>query len=417
MYKPMRDPMQNQREGGLACHRCGQLQVAVAGAAGKPLACEHCGCNLHLNSPRWLDHATAYTLTAAVLFGVSITFPFLAVEAVGMRQEASILTGIVALADHGRWLLAALVFITIVLMPLLEILGLLYLLFPYRLQRKLRGQISVFRWLVIIQPWSMLEIFALAVLVSLVKLAETAVIVPGVAMFAFFLVVAALTGAYIKIDRRQIWTWLYRHNYFVEQSEEPVFDCPVCEASVGRTIIQREHRCPRCHARMHERIPYSVQKTTALLLASAILYVPANLLPIMSFTSFGVTRTDTIFSGVVALISEGSWWAAVVVFVASIVVPIAKLIVLTYLLWSVRRGVALDARQQQTLFRSIEIVGRWSMVDVFVVTLMVALVQFGLFGHVEPHGAIVAFGGVVVLTMLATQTFDPRLLQDTENKR
>ncbi len=367
--------------------------------------------------PRWLDHATAYTLSAAVLFAVSISFPFLALEALGMRQEASILTGVVALADHGRWLLAALVFITIVFMPLLEIIGLLYLLIPYRFQRRLPGQIAVFRWLVTMQPWSMLEIFALAVLVSLVKLAETAAIVPGVAMFAFFLVVGALLGAYVKMDRRQIWTWLCRENTFVEQADEPVFECSICRAMVGRGIVRREHRCPRCQTSIHERIPHSIQKTSALLLASAILYIPANVLPIMSYTSFGVTRTDTIFSGVVALISGGSWWAAVVVFVASIVVPIAKLVVLTYLIWAVKRGAKLDARHQRTLFRSIEIIGRWSMVDVFVVTLLVAVVQFGLFGHVEPRGAIVAFGGVVVLTMLATQTFDPRLLQDAQDSR
>jgi paraquat-inducible protein A len=398
-----------------ACHHCGRIHGTAVGAEAEFGDANKDGDGRHPNLPRWLDHATAYTLTAAVLFVISISFPFLALEALGMRQEASILTGVVALADHGRWLLAALVFITIVFMPLLEILGLLYLLISYRSQRCLPGQITVFRWLVTVQPWSMLEIFALAVLVSLVKLAETAAIVPGAAMFSFFLVVAALLGAYVKIDRRQIWTWLSRESYFVEQAGEPVFECSVCRAMIGRSILQREHRCPRCQSRIHERIPHSIQKTAALLLASAILYIPANVLPIMSFTSFGVTRTDTIFSGVVALISEGSWWAAVVVFVASIVVPIAKLVVLTYLLWAVKLGVKLDARHQQTLFRSIEIIGRWSMVDVFVVTLLVALVQFGLFGYVEPRGAIVAFGGVVVLTMLATQTFDPRLLQDAQD--
>ncbi len=402
-----------ERKDWLACHRCGHVQTAPTNQAVKAtLACENCGSALYLYRPRWLDFATAYTLAAAILFIVSISFPFLALKAAGMYQEASILSGVIALTEHGQWLLAALVFVTIVLMPLLEITGLLYLLIPYRLQRRLPGQIQVFRWLVVMQPWSMLEIFALAVLVSMVKLAETAAIVPGPAMYSFFFVVAALVGAYFVMDRRQIWTWLHRENYFVEQPDEPVFACTTCQALVGRSIVRREQRCPRCHEQLHERIPHSFQKTAALLLASAILYIPANVLPIMSFTSFGVTRTDTIFSGVVALIQEGSWWAAIVVFVASIIVPIAKLVVLTYLLWAVKRGVSMETRQQQNLFRAIELVGRWSMVDVFVVTLLVALVQFGLFGHVEPHGAIVAFGGVVVLTMFATHTFDPRLLWD-----
>jgi paraquat-inducible protein A len=401
----------------LACHDCGNLQMLPENPAAhevrQQVECEHCHSVLHISRPQWLDHATAYTLTAAILFVVSVSFPFLALKTAGLHQEASIVSGIVALVDREQWLMAALVFITIFLMPLLEIAALLYLLLPYRLQKRLPGQIAVFRWLIVVQPWSMLEIFAVAVLVTLVKLGEEATLVPGVAMYAFFLLVGALIGAYVAIDRRHIWAWLNRNNYFVSEPGESVYSCNVCQALVGRSIIEQEGRCPRCRSPIHQRIPHSLQKTAALVLAAAILYVPANTLPMMSYTAFGVTQTDTIFSGVAALISDGMWGVALVVFVASIVVPIAKLVVLTYLTWLVKAGRTRNARQQHRLFRTLELIGRWSMVDVFVVTLLVALVQFGLFGQVEPRGAIVAFGGVVVLTMLATQTFDVRLLKDS----
>ena len=396
----------------LTCSNCGDSRDTSPDALSESPACERCGLAMHPVHPWWLDHATAYTITAAILFAVTLSFPFLALKTVGMRQEASLISGILALAERGQWLLAALVFVTIILIPLLEILVLLYLLIPYRLQRRRAHQVAVFRWLVIVQPWSMLEIFAVAVLVTMVKLGGDATIVPGVAMFAFFLLVAALMGAYLAMDKSDIWNWLNPQRRFIHSAEEPTFSCHVCEAEVGRTIIHTSGRCPRCGARVYERIPNSFQKTAALILAASILYIPANVLPMMSYTSFGTTRTDTIFSGVIALISDGLWWVALVVFIASIMVPIAKLVVLTYLLWLIKKGATRDFPAQQRLFHSLELIGRWSMIDVFVVTLLVALVQFGVFGQVEPRGAIVAFGGVVVLTMLATQTFDVRLLED-----
>jgi paraquat-inducible protein A len=400
----------------MACHGCGHVQHIPDDE--RRVNCERCERLLYVRHPGWLDHAGASVLTAVIFFVVTISFPFVTLEAAGMQQEMSIISGIWALVERDEWLLAAIVFVTIVLMPLLEIIALLYVVVPFRLQRRLPYQIPVFRWLVIAQPWSMLEIFALAVLVTLVKVGEEAVLVPEVGMYGFFGLVGALFGAYLSLDKRLVWAWLKSHNYFADSSDTSVVSCRVCDALIGRERLQRERLCGRCGAHVYERIPKSFQKTAALVLAAAILYIPANFLPMMSYTYLGTTRTDTIFSGVVSLISDGLWWVAVIVFVASILVPIAKLVVLTYLLWLVKTGITAEAgtdiERQHNLYRMIEVVGRWSMVDVFVVTLLVALVQFGLFGYVEPRGAIVAFGGVVVLTMLATQTFDPRLLWDAQ---
>lgn len=396
------------------CTECGHVQPD-SGAAGR-VECENCGHLLYQNRPHWLDKAMASTVTAAILFIVVLTFPFVGLETIGLRQDSTVFSGILALVDRGQWLLASLVFVTVILTPLAEVSALLYTLFGYRMRRRLPHQIRVFRWLVVLQPWSMLEIFALAVLVTLVKVGDTANLVPGVGMYAFFGLVAALMGAYFCIHKRLIWSWLRQQNYFVEARGEQTVGCRICCAQVGLSIVHAQGSCPRCGGRLHERTPHSFQKTAALVLAAAILYIPANFLPMMSYSSFGSTRTDTIFTGVVKLASDGLWWVAIVVFVASIVVPIAKLVVLTYLLWVVRTGTSSDTQRQQMLFRVTEVIGRWSMVDVYVVTLLVALVQFGFFGKVEPQGAIVAFGGVVVLTMFATHAFDPRLLKDSQRR-
>lgn len=171
-------------------------------------------------------------------------------------------------------------------------------------------------------------------------------------------------------------------------------------------------RCVRCGSRLHRRKPDSIARTWALLLAAMILYLPANLLPIMRTGSLFGSEDNTILSGVVELWRNGSWDLAVVVFVASILVPLLKFGALIVLLVSVQRGRDWRTLGRARLFRLIENIGYWSMLDVFVVTLLVALVHFQPLTHVDPRPGVVYFGLVVVLTMLASMSFDPRLIWD-----
>jgi len=151
----------------------------------------------------------------------------------------------------------------------------------------------------------------------------------------------------------------------------------------------------------------------ALLLAASICYVPANVYPIMAITSFGKVQSDTIFSGVIYLFVHGMWPLALIVFVASIIVPTMKLIGLTALVISIRRRSQWRPQERARLYRTIETVGRWSMVDVYVVTILVALVHLGSIASVEAQTGAFFFGAVVVLTLLAAQSFDPRLIWDS----
>ncbi len=173
-------------------------------------------------------------------------------------------------------------------------------------------------------------------------------------------------------------------------------------------------RCPRCGAPVHLRRPDSIQRTWAYLVSAFILYIPANLLPIMETRSLLGVQRDTIMSGVLFLWASGSWMIATVVFVASVVVPLAKLIALTLLVLSVQRRARWGAVDRTRLYRLVEFVGRWSMLDVYVVALLVALVQWPSLAMVHAEAGAMAFGAVVVLTMLAAQSFDPRLIWDRE---
>ena len=170
--------------------------------------------------------------------------------------------------------------------------------------------------------------------------------------------------------------------------------------------------CPRCGTALAFRKPGAVGRTWAFLIAAAALYIPANALPIMATSSLYGAQQDTIISGVVFLWEDGSWYLALVVFVASILVPLAKMIGLGVLLVSVQRGTPASARQRARLYRAIESVGRWSMLDIFVVTLLATVVQLTALASVRPGPGALAFGAVVVLTMLAARRFDPRLIWD-----
>jgi paraquat-inducible protein A len=175
--------------------------------------------------------------------------------------------------------------------------------------------------------------------------------------------------------------------------------------------------CPRCATPLHRRKPDSLNRSWALAATAAILYVPANLLPIMTVTSFGKGTPDTIVSGVIELLHAGMWPIALLVFFASITVPVLKLVGLVFLLLSVHRRSTKRLRDRTVMYRIIEGVGRWSMVDVFMIGILAALVALGNLATIAPGPGAVAFCGVVIVTILAAMAFDPRLMWDVADGR
>lgn len=170
--------------------------------------------------------------------------------------------------------------------------------------------------------------------------------------------------------------------------------------------------CPRCGEALHARKPNSLSRTWALLIAAAVLYLPANLLPVMTVISFGASQPATILEGVQDLAKAGMWPIAAIVFVASITIPMLKLVSLSFLLISVHLRSQWRPRDRTRLYRMIQGIGRWSMIDVFMISILVALIQLARIATIEPGFGAVCFAAVVILTMLATESFDPRLIWD-----
>jgi paraquat-inducible protein A len=199
--------------------------------------------------------------------------------------------------------------------------------------------------------------------------------------------------------------------------QEGLQTCEACGLLSRPASGADEGRCPRCDQELSFRKPGSVQRTWAFLIAAAICYVPANLLPVLTTVTAGGRESDTILQGVVLLWSPMGWPLSLIVLVASIVIPSAKIAALAFLLVTVQRGWMGSNEQRVRLYRVVELIGRWSMVDVFVDTFTAALVQLQPLMSVEPAVGLVFFAAVVVLTMLAVESFDPRLIWDPVSSR
>jgi paraquat-inducible protein A len=263
----------------------------------------------------------------------------------------------------------------------------------------------------------MMDVFMLGILVAVVKLADMASIVPGASLFALGALIFVLAAAQAALDPDLVWSRVpiagdlsrpLRHG-------EAHVSCDVCELVVRPSEAMRDGdrlRCPRCTDVLHRRKPQSLQRSWALLMAAVVCYIPANLLPIMSVTSLGRSQSDTIFSGVYFMMDQGMWPLALVIFTASIFVPILKLLILSFLLVSVQLRSDWRPRERTRLYRVVEGIGRWSMVDVYVLTILVALVRLGNIASVQAELGAIFFCAVVVLTMLAAMSFDPRLIWD-----
>jgi paraquat-inducible protein A len=170
--------------------------------------------------------------------------------------------------------------------------------------------------------------------------------------------------------------------------------------------------CPRCGCELHQRKPNSIMRTWALVITAMVFYVPANVLPMTITSALGSTQADTIMSGVIYFMHHGSWEIALVIFTASIFVPFMKFIILIYLLLTVQFRSIKRPSDRTRLYRLTEAVGRWSMVDIYVVTILIALVKLGVLANIEAGPAAIYFASVVVITMIAAESFDPRLIWD-----
>jgi len=409
----------------IACHECDLLQRETVLAKGGTARCRRCGATLYRSMPASVDRALALTLAAMVLFAVANAFPIVGLSVNGDLVETTLFGAVSTLYRDGMWPIAGLVLATTLLMPLLDMVAVAYLLVPLRMGHIPRRPEIVLRLVHWVTPWGMIEVLILGMLVALVKLAHIASVVPGIAMWAFGAVMLMLAAAATAFDPHEIWARIdaarglaFSRPRHISASAPTaaragLFVCHDCGLLSKPAAHADEGRCPRCGARLHFRKPGSIARTWAFVIAAVILYIPANALPVMDTSSLFGAQTDTILSGVVYLWTSGSWPLAVIVFIASIAVPMLKIIALTFLTLTAQLGWRWLPEKRARIYRLVEFVGRWSMLDIYVITILVALVQFSALATIKAGPGAIAFGAVVVLTMFAAMSFDPRLIWDS----
>ncbi|MDR3524850.1 MAG: paraquat-inducible protein A [Acetobacteraceae bacterium] len=394
------------------CPICGLFQRVGTPTAGTHAACSRCGSVLRQHRTDPARRALALSIAAVMLFALAATQPFLAIDLGGVRSTTMI-AGPEALEQTGLAPLAFVVLATTMLAPAIRLgLTLFVLLAVHRPSLTLPGRrhlARLFRWAEWLEPWSMLEVFLLGVFVAYAKLIDLAPVHVGIAAYALGATMLMTAAADATLDRATVW-----ESIAASAPPQPALPgqkrvaCGCC----GLVSPVQKH-CPRCGGKLALPSRRAIGQSWALLSAAALLYIPANTLPILAVVQLGRGSPHTILQGVVELALGGLWPLAALVFTASIAVPMLKLFGLGYLLFTTGRRSPANLRTRARLYRIVEASGRWSMIDVFMISILTALVQMGALATVTPGPGALCFCAVVILTMLAAHEFDPRLMWDT----
>ena len=398
------------------CPGCGLLQTVPALMPGITAHCVRCPTTLRRTSSHCLDHIIALAAAAFVLLVVMCTTTLMSVERAGIKRAANLFSGPQELVRQNMAALGAVVVFVTVLAPLGRLVGTLYVLIRLHERRPPRHLRRVFALTERLRPWSMIEVFVFGVFVAYVKLGDLVTIGLMTGVYALLALTFVLVWMDSALDREALWERLDRSN--LSGGPQGLGDAVGCETCGLVSVPEPDDpRCPRCASALHERKPNSVARTWALVIAAAIFYIPANYFPVLSVVQLGAGQPSTILGGVEELVKAGQYPLAVLVFFASIAVPVLKLVGLSLMLITIQMGRAGWLRDRVRLYHIVRFIGRWSMIDIFMESLLGALVAFGSVITIEPGVGALAFCAVVILTMFAAETFDPRLMWDAAAQR
>ena len=406
------------------CPYCGLVQRLPQAVRGQTIRCGRCGGWIRSVRADPVRTAFACAIASAALYVVSLFAPMMTLDVIGRTNTVSLLSGPLALgsADTALGAIGILVGFTTVMVPGLVIASDL-VLFTGVLRTPIPAFVPVLlRFRQRFRPWAMTEVYMLGIFVAYSKLISLAHVEVQPAIYALAAMMVLLIATDSAFDAETVWEracdeHLARHagcERTAAAAGPRVFGCPDCglvmeapEAHAHATL-----RCPRCDAAVRRRKPDSLRRTVMWLLAALILYIPANILPVLTLVRLGQGGPSTILGGVQELYAAGELPLALLVFFASITVPCLKIAGLFTLVTATHLRSGRMLRDRANLFRVIDFIGRWSMIDVFMVSILVAVVRFGFLATVHANYGIVAFASVVVLTLFAASAFDPRLMWD-----
>ena len=394
---------------------------------GTEARCPRCSAVLRHGREQSLASAAALSLACLIAYGVTMLAPFLSLNLLGRVRDSRVPTGIEGFVQDGLWQVGAMVAITLVALPALRVSLRLIVLFGLQASRPPAWLHRAFRWHERLGPWAMLEVFLFGALIAYSRMVDMATVQIGPAAWSLGGLVLLLSAADATLARQAVWQALEQRG--CTRAAPPTAPPPATDVAEPTALPPASRRigcgccrlllearngqaCPRCGSALHRRRPDSVARCWALIVSAAILYAPANYYPVMNILRLGQGGPHTILGGVVEFVENGYWPLAAIVFLASVAIPVLKLLGLAAMLLGIRVRSSQHLAGRTRLYRFIDAIGRWSMIDVFVVSVLIALVRFGELTNISAELGAACFGAVVVLTIFAAQTFDPRLMWD-----
>lgn len=399
----------------ILCPQCDMLVELPHLEHGHKATCPRCGTTLTTQWDEPRQRPTAYSLAALFMLLLANLFPFVNMKVGGMSSEIELLQIPDILLGDDYASLGTFFMLFVQLFPAFCLIAIILLVNRVPLPKSVQKFLA--HWLFQLKAWGMTEIFMAGVLVSFVKLMAYGEIGVGSSFIPLCLFCLLQLRAFQCVDRRWLWDDIEPMPILAQPLKVGVTGirqglraCSCCTAILPADQLQ----CPRCGVKGHVRRKNSLQWTLALLITSVLFYLPANLLPVMVTDLLGNKMPSTIIAGVVLLWSEGSYPVAGVIFIASIMVPTLKMIAIGWLCFSASGRGRRDSERMHIIYEIVEFVGRWSMIDVFVIAVLAALVRMGGLMNIYPALGAVMFALVVVITMFSAIIFDPRLLWDRE---
>lgn len=369
--------------------------------------CHRCDSTLAGPATGRIDSPLALSVAALVLLLAAIVYPLMTVSSLGAQRASWLETCVTALWNQGFLSLATVVATFTVVLPCVYLSVLLWVLLSLRLQWG--GPLGLmFRWVQHLRPWMMIEVFLVGCFVAYSRIKVVSTIEIGMGGWCLLAAALLFLLSLTQLDARTVWEAL-PVNGAAERGRDTIA-CTICDLIASDT--REGSSCPRCAARLHIRKPDAFRRTTALVITGFLLYVPANVIPVLTTVRLGRADENTILSGVLELVHNDLWPLAIIVFSASIILPLLKLCGLTWMLLATHRRSRALLVGRTRFYRMIDLVGRWSNIDVFAVSVLIAALRFGALTEVHAGNGLVAFAAVVIITMVATSSFDTRLMWD-----
>lgn len=388
------------------CPDCDLAQRIPSVPPGAAAECRRCGATLRFAWPRQFGFALVASAAALFLMVIGSTTTLAIVERAGQRRTAGLLSGPVALSEHGLWELSVLVGFVVIVAPFVTTILLLVTLSALRADWRPSWLPLAFAWRNRLRPWSMIEVFLVGYFVAYAKLGSLVHMDAGPAFFALLAFMITTVAIDAVLDLQAVWEAIAPS---IKPDTNPA---AICCGTCHLPSAPAAH-CPRCGSRLHRRKSDSLARTAALAASALILYVPANVFPVLTIEQLGRGSPDTILGTVWELIGAGEYPLALIVFLASITVPVLKIIGLGVMLAFTMGLLPRHAPVRLTkLYRIVAAIGRWSMIDIFMEAILASLVKFGAVATITPGPGAIAFAAVVVLTIFAAESFDPRLMWD-----